>query len=228
MKLIEDAGLTAQYMRETGFGDMFSTDISDLVQLWAAARGEYIMRQGQVPAAMYYIASGSARLYDSLPNGKVLLLDIFGPGNLVGEIELLMEGETSLDVKAQDECILLGMPMAACRRRLLADAVFLRHLCIMTAGKERQKSLALVQSQGYPLINRLAAFILRTQTDGRYCERNVDAAAWLGVSYRHLMQVLSDLSAQGLIEKAGQGYDIKDEAGLIRLAREMGTDCTAQ
>jgi CRP/FNR family putative post-exponential-phase nitrogen-starvation transcriptional regulator len=49
------------------------------------------------------------------------------------------------------------------RPLLLEDATFLRHLCIALSRKNYRNIVSLTQNQSFPLINRLAAFILLTQ-----------------------------------------------------------------
>ena len=62
--------------------------------------------------------------------------------------------------------------------------------------------------------NRLAHFILFAAFDGIYHERNTDASAYLGVSYRHLTQVLGEFTQYGYLKRMQGGYYITDEHAL--------------
>ena len=101
--------------------------------------------------------------------------------------------------------------------QLLADPVFLRALCVASNEKAVRVTAAAVRNQNYPLKNRLATFLLNTQHQGVYREPHAQAAAYLGVSYRHLLSVLAAFQREGLVEKTPEGYHLRDWAGLRAL-----------
>ena len=69
--------------------------------------------------------------------------------------------------------------------------------------------------------NRLAHFILFAAFDGIYHERNTDDSAYLGVTYRHLTQVLGEFTQCGYLKRTQGGYYITDEQALKQLANEL-------
>ena len=77
------------------------------------------------------------------------------------------------------------------------------------------------RNQAFPLVNRLAAFILLTQHDNVYKEKHTQVAEYLGVTYRHLLYVFAQFSAEGVISKQKAGYLILNRGALMRLAQEM-------
>ena len=79
----------------------------------------------------------------------------------------------------------------------------------------------LMQMQGFPLMNRLAQLVLTASIDGVYAERNTDASAYLGTSYRHLTQTLAEFVDKGYLIKGSCGYRIRNKASLMLLASEM-------
>ncbi len=52
----------------------------------------------------------------------------------------------------------------------------------------------------------------------RYLVRKVEAADSLGVSYRHLGQILLSFTQAGYLKKEGRSYTIANEAALQALA----------
>ncbi len=92
------------------------------------------------------------------------------------------------------------------------------------AKKEEQRVHALSSTQGFPLANRLAHFVLFTAFDGLYTECNTDASAYLGVSYRHLTQMLGEFTQCGYLKKFQGGYCITNELALKLLANEMNME----
>ncbi|WP_404856015.1 helix-turn-helix domain-containing protein, partial [Escherichia coli] len=87
--------------------------------------------------------------------------------------------------------------------------------------KNYRNIVSLTQNQSFPLVNRLAAFILLSQEGDLYHEKHTQAAEYLGVSYRHLLYVLAQFIHDGLLIKSKKGYLIKNRKQLSGLALEM-------
>ena len=65
---------------------------------------------------------------------------------------------------------------------------------------------------------RLANFILTTSHNGMYREKHTEVSEYLGVTYRHLLYVIAKLVKSGILEKSEQGYFIKNERALRKIA----------
>ena len=127
-------------------------------------------------------------------------------------------------VQAIEECWCLALPMKHYRPLLLNDTLFLRKLCVTLSHKNYRNIVSLTQNQSFPLVNRLAAFILLSQEGDLYHEKHTQAAEYLGVSYRHLLYVLAQFINDGLLIKSKKGYLIKNRKQLSGLALEMGVE----
>jgi CRP-like cAMP-binding protein len=68
------------------------------------------------------------------------------------------------------------------------------------------------------LDTRLAHFILTTSPNGIYREKHTEVAEYLGVTYRHLLYVIAKFVKSGILEKSEQGYFIKNERALRKMA----------
>ena len=66
----------------------------------------------------------------------------------------------------------------------------------------------------YPFESRLCAYISMTSQDGTFCEKLTELSEYLGTSYRHLLRTLENLCTKGILEKASDGYRIKDDLEL--------------
>jgi CRP/FNR family putative post-exponential-phase nitrogen-starvation transcriptional regulator len=209
-------------LAETNFENCFSFSIKDDVRLYFADKGDDIMKEGEKSDGfLYYMVSGRAKLFCGLSNGKTSLLDFLTGNCFIGELELLSVRKSTMGIKALSPCYLLALPIEKYRSRLLSDACFLRVLCMTLAKKEEQRVHALTNTQGFPLANRLAHFMIFTAFDGLYNERNTDASAYLGVSYRHLTQMLNEFTQCGYLKKVQGGYFIANEQSLKLLADEL-------
>ena len=194
-------------MSESAFKDCFLTDVSADTRLFHFLARDYIVQEGQQPSWLFYLTRGRARLYATLANGRVSLIDFFAAPCFIGEIELIDKD--------------LALPMKHYRPLLLNDTLFLRKLCVTLSHKNYRNIVSLTQNQSFPLVNRLAAFILLSQEGDLYHEKHTQAAEYLGVSYRHLLYVLAQFIHDGLLIKSKKGYLIKNRKQLSGLALEM-------
>ena len=80
--------------------------------------------------------------------------------------------------------------------------------------------MALSRTHVFRLPVRLARFILDASVDGEYRERGTDVSAHLGVSYRHLSEVMRSFMEAGCLQKIPGGYAVTDRAYLRRLASQ--------
>lgn len=183
--------------------------------------GDFIVREGSQPLYLFYLVRGRAKLYATQPNGRVSLIDFFSAPCFVGEIELVNQEHEPRDVQAIEECWCLALPMKSYRPLLLGDTLFLRNLCVALSQKNYRNIVSLTQNQSFPLVNRLAAFILLTQSGDVYDEKHTQAAEYMGVTYRHLLFVIAQFTREGLLQKQKTGYGIRNRKALVALAEEM-------
>ena len=220
MERILHQKLIDSYIEQTHFTDFFSFPVAQDVGLWRAKAGEDILQEGLTDVGhLYYMVSGKAKIFCGTPNGKTFLLEFAQGDCFFGELELLGTRSDSMGVRAVSECVLLSLPLEKYRDLLLQDATFLRVLCTSVAEKEHRRMQSLLETQTYPVAYRLAQFILFAAVGDVYKERNTDASAYLGISYRHYTQVIGEFVTAGYIEKIPGGYQIIDRFSLIEISK---------
>ncbi|WP_276352462.1 transcriptional regulator YeiL [Cohnella caldifontis] len=219
MHRIDDVNVLAECLSSSDFELNFSFPAARYARLFHAHAGDFILREGEEPAYLYYLHTGRVKLYLTLSNGKVSLIDFFEAPCFLGEMELIGVQRESRAIQALGDCRCLALPVRECRELLLHDALFLRKLCVYLGTKNNRNVASLSQNQAFPLANRLAAFLLFASPDGHYRERHTHAAEYLGVSYRHLLHTLSDFSRKGYIVKETRGYRLANRAALEEKAR---------
>lgn len=199
------------------FGDRFHED----AQLAEVQPGEVFIHRGDEAQALYLLLSGRISIHALLPNGKRRILRTDSAPALLGEMELLERTPFAMSVQAMEGCRLVRLPFACCREALLSDSAFLRKLAILLGNKERTGIARLFAAVGYPLPVRLAHFILEMREGDRYQVRKVEAADSLGVSYRHLAQVLGEFVQAGYLKKEGLIYTLSNREALEAMAEQM-------
>ncbi|OLS40704.1 transcriptional regulator YeiL [Bacillus sp. MRMR6] len=213
--------LSDSYIEKYPIQSLFSFPITPYLKVCKFEPGEFIFQEGSFPEYLYYLVEGKAKLFFTQKNGKVSILSFLHPPAFMGEIELLNSERYTKGIQAVTQVICLAIPTKACKEKLLTDATFLRHLCLFLSNKTSIYTSKIGQTQAYPLINRLAAFILLSADHDFYKEKHTEVCEYLGVSYRHLLHVLAQLSENNIIEKQSRGYIIRDKDRLQELANEV-------
>jgi serine/threonine-protein kinase len=82
--------------------------------------GTVIMREGDVGDAAYMIVSGTARVYRSVPGGEETLLTM-GPGDVFGEMALLLDEPRAASVVAETAVTVLVLDKSTMKEELALD-----------------------------------------------------------------------------------------------------------
>lgn len=209
------------YIEHNTIQSFFSFDISPYIEVFEFDKGDFIIQEGAEPEYLFYMVEGKAKLYVTHKNGKVSLINFLTPPIFMGEIELLNEEKYSKSIQTSSRSICIGIAIEKCKEKLLADAHFLKYLCIFLSNKSTVHSAKYTKHQAYPLENKLAEFILLSSHHDIYKEKHTEISDYFGVSYRHLLHTFAQLADAGIIEKIKMGYKIKSKEKLQALADEI-------
>lgn len=199
----------------------FSFDVRPYLKEGRFAPGEVIISENEFPHTLYYLTEGRVKFHTTHANGKISIMRFGQAPFFLGEMELLDPTVPARGATAITPCACYMIDTTQCREKLLADARFLRHICLFLCERNRSTVSHYTQSVAYPLQNRLAAFLLLTARSGVYRERHTEAAEYLGVSYRHYLYVLADFCKKGYLQKTPQGYLLRDRDALHALEAEI-------
>jgi len=92
------------------FADLPEADLRDLaarLRRRRYARGQIIFAQGDPGTSLYIVESGQINTVLASPEGKELVLNSYGPGDVFGELSLLDGEPRSADAVAESDCQLL-------------------------------------------------------------------------------------------------------------------------
>lgn len=213
-----------KYIEKYKIQDLFSIPIKPYLEVHCYKKGDYICRELDTLANLYFLVEGRAKMYQTHKNGKVSLIHFYSHGSILGEIELLGVTKTAHSVQAMVDTVCIQLPLYNCREEVLNDPKFLREIARHLGFKMLRDTDNLITSQAYTLETRLAAFILFSSTNDVYEEKHTEVSQYLGVSYRHLMRVISDFCNRKLIEKEGNVYRIIGVEKLREIADEIRVD----
>lgn len=209
------------YLESNLIAHLFSFPVEAFVEVHEYQRDEWIIREGMRPDFLFYVIEGKAKIYVSHQNGKASLINFINSRDYIGEMELLNDVYYTKGIQALTKTICFALPVHRYRTQLLDDVKFLRELTKFLSVKATFMAAKYSQSLAFPLENRLADFILQTADEGIYKEKHVTVCDYLGVSYRHLLHVLTKFCDKGYLQKVGRSYQIKQSDALHELAEAL-------
>ncbi|MEI3642132.1 cyclic nucleotide-binding domain-containing protein [Lactococcus cremoris] len=165
---------------------------------------ETIIHENEPLKNIYYIIDGKAKITDIQYNGKSILLQFLKNKDWIGELTILGVEEETKNVTAIGNLTCLMIPLNIVERYLLIDINFFKELSVFLSKKLLDRTNHFSKNQSYELKHRLATFLLESSNNDIYQESHIVVAEYLGVSYRHLLQIFSDFKSLGYIEKIGK------------------------
>ncbi|NLI52713.1 MAG: transcriptional regulator YeiL [Clostridiales bacterium] len=223
MNAIANPAKREQILEKSRFASLFSFDVLPYVSVAQYDKNEYIIQSDEPLKRLCYLVGGTAKLYVFHKNGKQTLVNFFTPPCILGESELFDDTKQPFPLQALTLCTVIEVDTRRCKPLLLSDATFLRNLCIMTAKKSVAQNKKYTNLVSYPSENNFASYLLLTQCDGIFCERYTETADYLGISYRHLMFLISNMCASGILERIPGGLRIKNFEQIQKLTNEMNS-----
>jgi CRP/FNR family cyclic AMP-dependent transcriptional regulator len=198
--------------------------------------GTKIFAEGDAADAVYAITSGNrVRIGSVDQNGKALMVEMFGVGEIFGEIGVLSGGRRSAEAKADGTVKLARIPASVFLESLQRTPVLGANLSRLFAHRLR-RTFALFRDASFETVeHRLARQLLylaeaygrRTgdgiRLAGRF--RQADLADLLGATPRSIITVLNRWRADGLVTFDGVSGHITlcNEARLRQLLAPENT-----
>lgn len=190
-------------------------------------KGETLFAEGDPPDFLVTIASGRVKVVKTLPSGKEIILEIFGPGDPVGAV-VAYEGRpypASAVAIERSECILV--------RRTEFFALFERHPSFvrgfLTGMAQRIVELTRripevaggrVETRFAHLFLKLADRMGRNRADGRFVPLPLsrqELADLAGTTIETSIRIMSRWGKEGIVLTERDGFLVKDQAALERL-----------
>lgn len=209
------------FIEQNPIAHLFSFPIDKDIEVREYQRDEWIIHEGMRPDYLFYVIEGKAKIYVTHQNGKVSLINFINANDYIGEMELLNEIYYTKGIQASTKTVCYALSTKRFRTQLLEDAKFLRELTKFLSIKATGMAAKYSQSLAFPFENRLADFILQTADEGIYKEKHVTVCDYLGVSYRHLLYVLTQFCEKGYLAKKGRAYQINQYDELYELSEVL-------
>lgn len=230
MEKVEDFERIKSYYDKFEMDRLFDRPLLNELELLRFNRMEYLCQEEEEMTHLMFFVEGKVKVFRTLMNGKSLLISIYDPFEIIGDVELIKGRRTSSNAQALTTCYVLALNMDTARKRLGNDLTFLKFTCSVLAEKLHELGSSSSVNLYYPLENRLASYILAVastvklegQDEKRIFNENLTHLAELmGTSYRHLLRTLNGLVQKEVITKNEKGYILSDEIALEKLAGDL-------
>lgn len=201
MRQINDFALLKSYIDRHDLQQNFSFDLTKAATLVQFDAGETISLAGEVIQDFSVLVDGECMVYDITAGYKIHCESLYRGANFMGFVSILWDEPVLNNIQAVTPCILLNIPARTYRETLLNDVKFLRFGLRTLAGYIREHRIHFE-----PLKNRLASLILQEERNGVFRYNLTISADLLGISYRHLLRMVSDLCDMGALQKIKRGH----------------------
>lgn len=222
MKKISNDDLLNHYIIKHNLTAIFDKDLLNDAQLHFYRRSENILRAELNLQYYYLLVEGKTKVSYLLENGKSILLKFYKELNTFGDIELSKNIPICCDVEAIEDSYLIAIPIDIIRNKYMDSPKFLHHLVDSLSDKLHATLSNSSYNLAYPLINRLASYLVEYMTDENYVILGSsfnEIAQFLGTTYRHLNRTFKELESRGIIEFENKKICILDENKLIELSK---------
>ena len=223
---IEDDNKLEEYIKIFEMENLFSDNMKEYMTLYLFNKNEYICREEEQLANMFFLVAGKAKVSKHLENGKSLLLSFYTPLTIIGDVEFIRNKNTDCSVQALDDTFCVGISFDIVRNKLIKDCKFLLKICDYLGDKLSSDSNNSSINLLYPLENRLASYIVafaKVCDDKRFKfeESYNEISELLGTSYRHLNRTLNKFCFEGILKKDNKEYIVENFEKLLYLAGDL-------
>ncbi|MBI5259911.1 MAG: Crp/Fnr family transcriptional regulator [Burkholderiales bacterium] len=193
------------------------------------SRGTLLVRRGNHASDWVGVASGALRLGTDLCDGRSFTLDLLGPGDWYGDIELMDGGLCSLEIRAHVNSTLLLVCKHDLHALIQGQPELHQALLQLDCRRLRHMLRRMEELQTAPLAQRVAMQLQRLLRQfGRPCTIGTridvalpqsDLASLLCASRQRINGVLRAMQAQGVVTTTHARITVLDPLRLDALAQ---------
>lgn len=190
--------------------------------------GAMLFLEGDHAHEALVLLSGDLKVVVGSTDGRDVVLDLFGPGALVGEWSVIDGKTRSATVTALSDVEVLSLPATPFRAFLDRNPEVREGLLLDTIGRLRAQVRHQLEFGAGDAMGRICARLVELaerfgHPDGETVVihsplSQADLAAWTGLSREAVVKALRQLRIMGWISNRGPDITVHDLAGLRRRA----------
>ncbi|MCG8549685.1 MAG: Crp/Fnr family transcriptional regulator [Desulfobacterales bacterium] len=186
----------------------------DQVRARKVSPGKMIIAQDGAPEALFFILHGKVKIFHTTLKGSEYLMAVAGPGELVGEVEILTNENHVCSVKALTGCRLGVVKKTAYLAWLREDHHFSllvnQAICFRLRKISARAAMHLIYPLEYSVLKYIKDAVQASPVQRLQVSRK-ELAEYLGTSPRSINRILKKLQEQGILCVA------KDEIRVVSM-----------
>jgi len=204
--------------------------IADTARVQAFARGETIFEQDSPSDAFYAIASGRVKIFKMMPNGKDLILEVFGPGDPLGAVAVYMDRPFPASAAALEDTVCVLIPRAAFFRLIDTQPSLVRGLLLGLTLRLVELTNRLTELTSGRIEPRFARLFLKLGAEMGRPDRGgtliplalsrQELADLTGTTIETCIRIMSRWNKEDVVRTEKDGFVVLDRAELERIASE--------
>jgi CRP/FNR family transcriptional regulator len=192
------------------------------------ARGETIFEQETPSDAFYAITAGRVKIFKLMPNGKDLILEVFGPGDPLGAVAAYTGRPFPASASALEDTTCVVIPRPDFFRLLEQSPTLVRGLLLGMTTRLVELTNRLAELTGGRIEPRFARLFMkladqmgRTERGGTFIPLALsrqELADMTGTTIETCIRIMSRWGKQDIVRTEKDGFLIADRKGLEALA----------
>lgn len=193
-------------------------------------KGDMIFEQDAPSDAFYAIVSGRVKIFKMMPNGKDLILEVFGPGDPLGALATYMERPFPASASALEDTTCVLIPRPAFFRLLEQNPTLVRGLLLGLTVRLVELTNRLAELTGGRIEPRFARLFLKLANEMGRKERGgtfiplalsrQELADMTGTTIETCIRIMSRWGKEEVVATEKDGFVILNEAALDEIARQ--------
>jgi CRP-like cAMP-binding protein len=192
------------------------------IRLQTLTPGQKLLKQDEKAHHVYFVKQGVAKCYITEDNGKDYILEFFGEGEIIGELEMLHATPILSTVAAVTELEVYRTDSHTFLETLENNKIFNRIILKELATRVRQLAIRVSYQQLYPVEYTLLK-VLSLFSNQAIPLSKQDLADYLAISVRSLNRTLKQLREQKSILTEGLQLNITP-AALQQLLKQFDSE----
>ena len=201
--------------------------IAEVARVQQFQKGDVIFEQDS-SSEFYAITAGRVKIFKMMPNGKDLILEVFGPGDPLGAVAAYMDRPFPASAAALEATTCVIIPRRTFFRLLEANPSLVRGLLLGLTTRLVELTNRLAELTGGRIEPRFARLFVKLGSQMGRQERGgtfiplalsrQELADMTGTTIETCIRIMSRWNKDGVVQTDKDGFVVLDSAELARLA----------
>jgi CRP-like cAMP-binding protein len=202
--------------------------IAEVSRVQDFGKGETIFEQQSPSDAFYAIVAGRVKIFKMMPNGKDVILEVFGPGDPLGAVAAYMDRPFPASAMALEATTCVIIPRPAFFRLLESNPSLVRGLLLGLTTRLVELTNRLAELTGGRIEPRFARLFLKLGSEMGRADRGgtfiplalsrQELADMTGTTIETCIRIMSRWNKDDIVRTDKDGFVVLDRQELERVA----------